>query len=77
MDQNITIYQIAVRYSAMALLTGTGAGLTSLDGFWNILGFVLMTLGVLTFLVCVLGIDPTVGENKEAKEEAKKDFANQ
>lgn len=77
MDQNITIYQIAIRYMAMALFTGIGAGLTSFDGFLNILGFVLMILGVITFLVCVLGIDPTQGENKEAKETAKKDFINQ
>lgn len=77
MDQNINIYEIALRYSAMAFFVGVGAGITSFDGIWNILGFVMMTIGVATFLVCVLGIDPFKGENKEAKEAAKQDFIEQ
>lgn len=77
MDQNINIYEIALRYVVMALLVGVGAGITSFDGIWNILGFVMMAVGVLTFLICVLGMDPFKGENKEAIESAKEDFIGQ
>ena len=77
MDQNLNIYEIALRYVVMALLVGIGAGITSFDGFLNTLGFVMMALGMATFLVCVLGIDPLKGENKEAKEAAKQDFIEQ
>jgi hypothetical protein len=77
MDQNLTIYQIALRYVIMAFLVGIGAGITSFDGFLNILGFVMMALGMATFLVCVLGIDPFVGKNKDAKEASKQDFIEQ
>lgn len=77
MEQNLNIYQIALRYCAMALLVGVGAGISDLDGFVGILGYILMALGMITFLVCVLGMDPTQGENTEAKAAAKKDFIEQ
>ena len=37
----------------------------------------MMALGMATFLVCVLGIDPFVGKNKDAKEASKQDFIEQ
>jgi hypothetical protein len=74
---NLNIYEIALRYVTMALLVGIGAGITSFDGFLNTLGFIMMALGMATFLVCVLGIDPFKGENKEAKAAAKQDFIEQ
>lgn len=74
MEQNINIYEIAVRYSIMALLMGVGAGITSFDGFLNILGYILMVIGVVFFLMSILAIDPTKGENKEALQKAKEDF---
>ena len=77
MDQNINLYEIASRYMFMAFLVGVGAGLTSFNNWVGTLGYVLMALGVMVLLVCVLGIDPSKGENKEALAQAEKDFAAQ
>ena len=77
MKMNLSIYQIALRYCAMALLVGIGAGISDFDGFLGTLGYLLMAVGILTFLIVVLGIDPTQGENEEILEEAKKDFIEQ
>ncbi|MFT4969021.1 MAG: hypothetical protein ACI9O4_000766 [Chitinophagales bacterium] len=77
MEPNLTIYQIAIRYIIMALFTGIGAGLTSIDGFLGTLGYVFMVIGIGLFLVNILGYDPTVGKNKDGKEEAKEDFIEQ
>lgn len=74
MEPNLNIYNIALRYIIMALLVGIGAGLTSLDGFVGTLGYVSMAFGVVYFLYCILAYDPTKGENKEALEQAAKDF---
>lgn len=77
MEPNLTIYEIAVRYSIMAMFTGVGAGLTSFDGFLNVLGFIFMVIGILFFLMSVLGFDPTKGANKEAQAKGKEDFIEQ
>jgi hypothetical protein len=74
---NLNIYELAIRYVTMAFLVGIGAGLTSFGGFLNILGFILMSVGMLTFLICVLGMDPTKGDNKKAIDDANEDFIGQ
>ena len=61
----------------MALFTGVGAGLTSFDGFLGTLGYVSMFVGIVFFLMAILGYDPTKGANKQAKEESKQDFIDQ
>lgn len=77
MEPNLNIYNIAVRYTIMALFTGIGAGLTSFDGFVGTLGFVFMVIGVVFFLMSVLAYDPTKGDNKEELEKSKQDFIEQ
>lgn len=77
MEPNLTIYEIAVRYTIMALFTGIGAGLTSFDGFVGTLGYIFMVIGVVFFLMSILGFDPTKGENKEAQAQSKEDFIEQ
>ena len=74
MEPNLTIYEIGVRYCIMALFTGIGAGLTSYDGILETLGYLSMVMGIVFFLMAILGYDPTKGANKKAKEESKQDF---
>ncbi len=75
MEPNLTIYEIAVRYCLMALFVGIGAALTNPTGNWvSILGYILMVIGVIYFLMAILAYDPTKGSNKKALEEAEEDF---
>lgn len=77
MEPNLNIYNIAIRYIIMALFTGVGAGLTSFDGFLSTLGYVFMVIGVVVFLMSVLGYDPTKGDNTEAMKQSEQDFIEQ
>ncbi len=61
----------------MAAFMIIGAGITSFGGVISIIGYVLMSLGVITCLVCILGMDPLTGDNQEGMDAAKKDFLEQ